>query len=47
MDCGMATIAGTVMVLYASMLAAAVPGALGHLLVASIIGTPAAIVVAR
>ncbi len=47
MTCGMATIAGTVMVLYASMLADAVPNAAGHILVASIISAPAAITVAR
>jgi CNT family concentrative nucleoside transporter len=46
MSCGMATIAGTVMVLYASILSKSVPGALGHILVASIIATPAAIAVA-
>ena len=46
MSCGMATIAGTVMVLYASVLATSVAGALGHILVASIIATPAAIAVA-
>jgi CNT family concentrative nucleoside transporter len=46
MTCGMATIAGTVMVLYATVIAQAVPGALGHILVASVIATPAAIVVA-
>jgi concentrative nucleoside transporter, CNT family len=45
MSCGMATIAGTVMALYASILAPIVPGALGHILVASIISTPAAIAV--
>ncbi len=47
MTCGMATIAGTVMVLYASILKEAVPDALGHLLVASIISAPAAIGIAR
>ena len=46
MSCGMATIAGTVMVLYASFIGKAVPGALGHILIASIIATPAAIAVA-
>ena len=46
MTCGMATIAGTVMVLYASVLSKAIPDALGHILIASIISTPAAIVVA-
>jgi concentrative nucleoside transporter, CNT family len=43
---GMATIAGTVMVLYASVLASAVPDALSHILIASVVATPAAIVVA-
>lgn len=46
MNCGMATIAGTVLVLYATFLNAVVPNALGHLLVASIVATPVAIVVA-
>jgi CNT family concentrative nucleoside transporter len=46
MTCGMATIAGTVMVLYASILGNVLPGALGHILVASLISAPAAIVVA-
>ncbi len=47
MTCGMATIAGTVMVLYASILSPVVPDALGHLLTASIISAPAAVLVAR
>ncbi len=46
MTAGMATIAGTVMVLYASVLADAVPGAAGHLLTASLISAPAAIAIA-
>jgi CNT family concentrative nucleoside transporter len=46
MTCGMATIAGTVMVLYATFLAETVPDALAHILIASIIATPAAIAVA-
>jgi CNT family concentrative nucleoside transporter len=46
MNCGMATIAGTVLVLYASFLGPVVPNALGHLLVASIVATPVAIAVA-
>ena len=46
MVCGMATIAGTVLVLYASILGPAVPGALAHLLIASLVSTPAAIVIA-
>jgi len=47
MVCGMATIAGTVMVLYASILKPVIPDALGHLLIASIISAPAAIAMAR
>jgi concentrative nucleoside transporter, CNT family len=46
MSCGMATIAGTVMVLYATFLSQTVPDALAHILIASIIATPAAIAVA-
>ena len=46
MACGMAGVAGTVMVLYAIMLAPAVPDAMGHILSASIISAPAAILVA-
>ena len=45
MVCGMATIAGTVMALYASILGPVVPDAIGHILVASIVSTPAAITV--
>jgi CNT family concentrative nucleoside transporter len=44
---GMATIAGTVMVLYASILSTVIPDAMGHILVASLISAPAAIVVAQ
>ena len=47
MVCGMATIAGTVMVLYASILRQVVPGIMGHLLVASIVSAPAAITIAK
>lgn len=46
MTCGMATIAGTVMVLYASFLAGAVPGAMGHILSASLISVVAGLMVA-
>jgi len=46
MNCGMATIAGTVLVLYATFVASVVPDALVHLLVASFVATPVAIVVA-
>jgi len=45
MSCGMATIAGTVMALYASILSKVIPDALGHILIASIISTPAAIAI--
>lgn len=47
MTCGMATIAGTVMALYASFLSQAVPGALGHILIASLLSAPAAIMISR
>ncbi len=46
MTCGMAGIAGTVMVLYASILGPVIPGALGHILIASVISTPAGLAVA-
>jgi CNT family concentrative nucleoside transporter len=46
MTCGMATVAGTVMVLYAGILSAAVPDALGHILTASLISAPAALMIA-
>jgi CNT family concentrative nucleoside transporter len=47
MTCGMATIAGTVMVLYASILSNAIPDVMGHILTASIISVPAAITVSK
>ena len=46
MTCGMAGVAGTVMIIYASFLAPIVPNALGNILVASIISTPAGLAVA-
>jgi CNT family concentrative nucleoside transporter len=46
MNCGMATIAGTVLVLYASILGPVLPDALSHLLVASFVATPLALAVA-
>lgn len=46
MTCGMATVAGTVMALYAGILANSVPDALSHILVASLISAPAAIMLA-
>ena len=47
MTCGMATIAGTVMVLYAQVISPVVPDAMGHILTASLISAPAALVIAR
>lgn len=44
---GLSTIAGTVFVLYATILNPVVPGALGHILVASFLSLPGAIVIAR
>jgi len=46
MSCGMAGVAGTVMVIYAGFVAPFLPDALGHILIASVIATPAAIAVA-
>jgi CNT family concentrative nucleoside transporter len=45
MACGMASIAGTVLFLYASILRNVLPDALAHLLIASIVSAPAALVV--
>jgi concentrative nucleoside transporter, CNT family len=45
MACGMASIAGTVLFLYASILAKVLPDAVAHLLIASIVSAPAALVV--
>lgn len=47
MTTGMATVAGTVMALYAFFLEKTVPGAAGHILVASIMSAPAALLIAR
>lgn len=46
MVCGMATVAGTVLVLYASILGSVIPNALGHVLTASLISAPAALTLA-
>jgi len=46
MTCGMATVAGTVMVLYAGILDGVIPDALGHILTASLISAPAALMIA-
>ena len=47
MTAGMATIAGTVMVLYATALAHVVDNPVGHLLTASLLSAPAAVLIAR
>jgi CNT family concentrative nucleoside transporter len=47
MSCGMATIAGTVMVLYASIVGKVVPDAMAHILVASLLSAPGALVFAH
>jgi CNT family concentrative nucleoside transporter len=47
MTAGMATIAGTVMVLYASILKNVIPDVMGHILTASIISAPAAITISK
>ena len=47
MTAGMATVAGTVMALYAAIIGPVIDGALGHILTASLISAPAAITVAR
>lgn len=47
MTVGLATIAGTVLVLYSSVLTPVLPGAAGHLIVASVISAPAALMLAQ
>ena len=47
MSCGMATVAGTVMGLYAGILAPVLPQALSHILVASLVSAPAAVMLGR
>ena len=46
MTCGMAGIAGTMMVLYAAILGPVIPNALANILISSLISTPAALAVA-
>jgi concentrative nucleoside transporter, CNT family len=46
MSCGMAGIAGTVMVLYATLVGSVIPDALGNILIAAVISTPAALAIA-
>lgn len=47
MTAGMSTIAGTVMVLYATFLDGVIPDPIGHLLTASLISVPAAIMIGK
>ena len=47
MTAGMATVAGTVLALYAALLEPTITGATGHILVASVMSAPAAIVIAK
>ena len=44
---GMAGIAGTVLVLYAQFLRNAVPDAAGHLIIASVLGAPVAVMIGQ
>lgn len=45
--CGMSTVAGSVMVLYAQVLSSVVPDALGHILIASVLSVPAALAISQ
>ncbi|MEN9805837.1 MAG: hypothetical protein RL756_345, partial [Pseudomonadota bacterium] len=47
MTCGMSTVAGSIMVLYAGVLSDVIPGALGHILIASLINVVGAVYVSR
>ena len=47
MTLGMATVAGTVMALYAAVLEPVLPGAAGHIAAASLMNAPAALMLAR
>ncbi len=47
MTCGMSTVAGSIMVLYASVLGSVIPGALGHILIASVINVIGAVYISR
>jgi CNT family concentrative nucleoside transporter len=47
MTCGMSMIAGTVMVVYATILKGTVPDPIGQLLTASIVSAPASVLIAR
>lgn len=47
LTCGLATVAGTVLVLFAVILNPVVPDALGHILVASLLSLPASVLIAK
>lgn len=47
LTCGMSTVAGSIMVLYANVLAPVIEGALGHILIASVINVLGAVIIAR
>lgn len=47
MTVGLATIAGTMLILYATIVEPVVPDAAGHLVIASVISAPAALMIAR
>ncbi len=46
MTCGMAGVAGTVMVIYAGVIGPVIPNALGNILIASVVSTPGALAIA-
>ena len=47
MTCGMSTVAGSIMVLYANLLGPIIEGALGHVLIASVVNVIGAVYIAR
>jgi len=47
MTTGLATVAGTVLAIYAAILEPVIPGALGHILTASLLSVPGAIAIAK
>ena len=47
LTCGLANVAGTVLVLYATILEPAIPGAIGHIIVASLLSLPASILLSK
>ena len=47
MTCGMSTVAGSVMIIYASTLSSIIPGAIGHIIIGSVINIIGAIYISR